>query len=178
MIADKIIPSFYIVDIEGNAIESILPGDFGIKKISIGSNDFDTDLSATAALRDVLEFITSGSHLDLSNVTEKIDFNPEFFPTLEKLKLTEEQETYMAITEEMLDAAASKTNNHQQTIIMPRIFDDMGDFVESRWTINSPEFRIIGKIAVSPQTYIEEKAKQQFMQSSPSFLSEKSTIIH
>jgi len=179
MIADKVIPSFYIVEIEGDAIESIFPGDFGIQKIVFGSHDFDTDLSATSALRDTLEFITSAPHLDLTEVTEKIDFNPEFFPTLEKIALTEEQLIQQQSAEEMLDDMSEQFDNANQTaIVMSRVFDEIGDYVESRWQIHSPDFNVVGKVAVNPDSYIAEKAKEKFMQTKTLLPNLKPTVIH
>jgi len=159
MIADKILPSFYFLDIRGIAVESIIAGDFGIDEIFIESKDFNTDLDATAALKNALSFITSALHLDTSNATEKVNFNPDFFPSLAKIEVTEQQ---MIDYQAMLDEADSQSTSDKDVIVLTKFFDTMGDYVQSRWEVDAPTFNIVGRIAVDPDMYISEKAQEHF----------------
>jgi hypothetical protein len=159
MIADKILPSFYFLEIRGSAVESIFAGDYGIEEIHIESKDFNTDLDATAALKNALNFVTSAPHLDTSSATEKIDFNPDFFPSLAKIEVTEEQQiAYQAL----LDEAANQSSADKDVIVLTKLFDSMGDYVQSRWRVDAPTFSVVGRIAIDPDLYIAEKAQEHF----------------
>ena len=159
MIADKILPSFYFLEIRGAAVESIFAGDFGIEEILIESKDFNTDLDATAALKNALNFVTSAPHLDTSEATEKIDFNPDFFPSLAKIEVSEEQQVAY---EALLDEAASQASADKDVIVLTKFFDTMGDYVQSRWKVDAPTFSVVGRIAIDPDLYIAEKAQEFF----------------
>jgi hypothetical protein len=158
MIANKILPSFYLIEAEGKAIDSIIAGDFGISKIILGSTDFFSDLEATEAMQQSVDFITANMSVDWDKVTEKIDFNSEFFPSMMPTELTEEQ-TMELLTHELeaheRDTEMSKVN--QMSITMTKLFDPMGDYVESRWAIESPEFKLLAKIGVNPDRYMQQK---------------------
>jgi len=157
MIADQILPSFYVIEVEGKAVESIIPGNFSIKKISIGSRDFSNDMYALAALSDAMQFIALNPDLDTSTAKEQVDYNPEFFPTLSGT-LTEEQKK----KKEAEDEATEETNEalaatNQIAVPLNHVFDPLGDFVESRWVIESPDFKVHGRVAVNPDRYMHHK---------------------
>jgi hypothetical protein len=159
MIADKIIPSIYVLELEGVAATSLIGGDFGIKSILIGSNDFKTDLLATSALQGALKSLTQAPFAD-SESKETIEFNPDFFPTLPKIELTEEQRRENEEDEEL---AASMEDEIQTAVVLTRNFDPLGDFVESRWTVQGDNFKILGKVVVNPDHYAVVKAHERFI---------------
>jgi hypothetical protein len=157
MIANKILPSFYVIEAEGKAIDSIISGNFGISKIILGSSDFPTDLAATEAMQQSVDFITSNLTVDWTQVVEHIDFNPDFFPSL-PVTISEEQKLDL-LTHELAmheyDTEMAKSN--QLSVSMTKLFDAMGDYVESRWSIESPEFKLTAKIGVNPDKYMQQK---------------------
>lgn len=161
MIANKIISSFYILEIYGDAVSSVFEGEFGIDKIVCGSVMMQTDLDATASMKGALDNLTAD--LNLENASEKIDFNPDFFPTLEKVPLTEEQIDDMIILEEQVDDMNEKLAKDGKTAIaLTRLFDPLGDFVVSRWAVESPDFKIIGKVAVHQDKYMQHLGEEAF----------------
>lgn len=156
MIADKLIKSFYMIEVTGSAIERIFDRDFKIKRVVIGSKDIVSDLEATDLLQQGIETLTTG--LDLTDVTENISFNPEFFPLLEDAKLTEEQKLLridFAIAED--EMTEQLKNQNKMAIVMSKVFDSLGDYVASRWELESPSFKITGKVGVNPDAYIQQK---------------------
>jgi hypothetical protein len=156
MIAEKLLPSFYIIDVEGKAVESIIPGNFGIKSIAIGSLDFNNDMVALAALSTAIEVIATNPELDTSKATEQVDYNPEFFPTLAPIKMSDvDAETIKEANETVEEELKSGSN--RISIPITRIFDPIGDFVSSRWTIDAPDFKIKGRVVTNPDSYLIEK---------------------
>jgi hypothetical protein len=158
MIADKILKSFYIVEVQGEACGAIITGNFGIDKIAFGSKDFDSDLSAMNGLKKAIKFITSSELLNLDTAKEDVAFNPEFFPSIQPPELTEEQlaekeETEAAIAE----LQETLGDSGRQAVMLTRAFDDIGDFVETRWTVEAPSFKIVGRVAVNPDEYMHQK---------------------
>ena len=157
MIADKIIPSFYMIEAEGRAAESVINGPFGIKKIVIGSKDFDNDMDATAAMQQSVEFITNFLKPDWSAVTEKIDYNPEFFPSLPQTELTEEQKLKMVEAELQAESMQENLEDNQVAIVIAKVFDTIGDYVQSRWVLDGGDFKVISKVGVNPDRYLQNK---------------------
>jgi hypothetical protein len=165
MIADKILKSFYIVELHDGAINTIFNGDFGISKITLGSRDFDTDLMATDAMRCVLKFVALGARVDPETLVEKVEFNPEFFPSLPPIVLTEEaQEMQDALTEHEEELDEELSNVGKTAVVITRKFDPLGDFIESRWTIEAPKFKVEGKIAVNPDAYMKAKSQDKVIE--------------
>lgn len=165
MISDTIFPSFYIVEVEGEAVKSLISEDFGIERISLGSIDFATDLVATEAMKKALEFFMTGINLGDDTVTEQIDFNPEFYPSVGKLTLTDEQKIQQEEAQQAADdmqeklAAAGK-----MAVLITRAFDPLGDFVESRWTVEAPVFKIQAKIVANLNQYMQQKNLEEIKQ--------------
>lgn len=159
MIESKLIPSFYMAHIEGKAVERLFVGDFGIAGIELCSNDFENDFSATGALHTVMKYLTATQE----NRVENVDFNPEFFPSLEPVKLSEEHTSLLEEAEEAAKAYETKEPGNLQ-VIMTRAFDSFGDFVESRWTSKSENSNVLGRIALNPDEYMKAKAYDKICQ--------------
>lgn len=158
MIADKILKSFYIVEVQGDACRAIITGDFGIDKIAFGSTDFDSDLSAMNGLKKAITYITSADTLNLDEVCESVVFNPEFFPSIQTEPLTEQQCADKQSAEEAVEEMQEQLENTgRHAVLLTRMFDDLGDFVETRWTVEAPKFKIVGRVAVNPDVYIQQK---------------------
>lgn len=155
MITNSLIPSFYTIDVEGDAIGSFFLGDFGIEKITFLSNYFDNDLAATSSLQKSLENIKTLPKIASEKLVEKVDFNPEFFPTLEAIQLTPEQ---ILAAEELEEQLSEHIDPGRVAVAMTFFFDPAGDYVQSRWKINSKELSILGKVCYHPQEYLQKKA--------------------
>jgi hypothetical protein len=157
MIADKILPAFYLLEVEGDAVNSIVAGNFGIERIALGSKDFPSDLDAHTALDKAIKFILTGP-IDASDVSETIEYNPEFFPS-STFTLSEEQKQEAADAEEYADQMdESLAAMNQVAVVITRMFDPVGDFVSIRKTIESPTLKVQGKIAANPQHYVRAKS--------------------
>ena len=161
MIADKLIPSFYLLELEGDAIQAVVSGDFGIDRVAVGSFDFNSDLLATAALRQSMQAIADVVAEDPASVKEEVDFNPEFFPTMQRdlpMDIAAELEEAQAITDVMTEDMVEKG---QVPIFMTNAFDPLGDFIQSRWVISSENFKMTGRIAANPTKYMMHKGLEQ-----------------
>lgn len=155
-VADKLLPSFYVIEIEGQALQSVISGEYGIEKISVGSRDFENDMFALAALSNAMAYIIMNPDVDRSQATENIDYNPEFFPLMKAAELSDEKKAKQLEQEQ---EAADMTQAIQQTsVAITREFDPIGDFVESRWQIEAPSFKVIGRVAINPDRYLRQKA--------------------
>jgi hypothetical protein len=160
MIADKIFPSFYTLKLSGEAVQALIPGDFGIDRIAIGSRDFTTDLMATDALQQAIKFISAAPNIDITDIVEKVEFNPEFFPSVVPPELTEEQKEEILQAQEIIDEMEERPG--QQAVVLTRMFDPLGDFIESRWSVESPKMVIEGKVGINPEKYMDQKGQEIF----------------
>lgn len=161
MIADKVIPSFYLLELEGEAVQAVVSGDYGIDKITIGSFDFTSDLLATSALQQSMQAIVDVIANDPALVEEEVNFNPEFFPTLERklpADIEAELEEAQAITDAMSEDMVEKG---QVPIFMTNAFDPLGDFIQSRWAVSAENFKMTGRIAANPTKYMMHKGLEQ-----------------
>lgn len=161
MIADKVIPSFYLLELEGDATQAVVSGDFGVERIAVGSFDFNSDLLATSALQQAMQTIADVVAEDLDAVKEEAAFNPEFFPTLKHelpMGVEAELEEAQAITDVMTEDMVEKG---QVPIFMTNAFDPLGDFIQSRWTISGENFKMTGRIAANPTKYMMHKGLEQ-----------------
>jgi hypothetical protein len=157
MIADKILPSFYMIEAEGKAADAIVSGPFGIQKIIVGSKDFKNDLDATEAMRECVDFMTRTINPDWNTITETIDFNPEFFPSLKPEKLSDEQKKMIMEIEIAEIEAGENLKEGQVAVSMTRLFDPVGDYIQSRWLLKHDEFMINAKVGVNPDKYMQDK---------------------
>lgn len=155
MISPKLIRSFYLIEAEGVATSSIISGDFGIDKIILGSSDFDSDLNATAAMQEGINFILGTIQTDWDKTEESIEFNPDFFALSNDEFAKKQQDEREVIAVEMGPLA-----DNQIAIPMTRVFDPMGDHIESRWALNAPDFKVCGKIGINADEYIKIKSEQ------------------
>ena len=161
MIADKVIPSFYILELEGDVVQAVVPGDFGIERIAVESFDFKADLLAISALQQAMQTIFDVVAEDPVKITEEAEFNPEFFPTLKYELPTEVQaelEEAQAITDIMTENIVKKG---QIPVLMTNAFDPLGDFIQSRWVVSGENFKITGRIAANPTKYMMYKGLEQ-----------------
>ena len=158
MISDKVFPSFYMVELEGDAVGAIIPGNFGIERIALGSTDFSSDLTAAEALNTALDFILATPDFDLGTHMAESNYNPEFYPSVGEIIPTEEQlaalQEAQAASDEMQEALGVEGKT---ATVITRVFDPIGDFVEQRHTFTGANFKIEGKIAANPQTYAMQK---------------------
>jgi hypothetical protein len=142
MISSKVLPAFYVLDLQGDAanLESFLGSKHNICRVTVHSLDFSGDVLAAVAGQDALNFFAG----KFSRAEEKRDFNPEFFPNL-------------VATEHVEDDKATKIDEENIT----RKFDEWGDFVVARTTIEDTDFKAIMKVAVNPQQYLLEKSLEK-----------------
>lgn len=165
MISAKVFPCYYLIDVSGEAVNALIPGDYKIQRITVGSKHFTNDMYAMAALQEAIMTITM--IVNPAEPVEKIDYNPEFFPTLKPIELTEQQKRHQ---EEMQRKAAEMTeklsDKQQFAVPLSTIFDPAGDFVETRWTVTAKDkkMRIQGKIAADVNEYLMEKMREYTMQ--------------
>lgn len=157
MITDAIIPALYLVELEGEAanLEFLLGKNFGIKKIIIGSLDYQSDLSATIAGQRCVEYFLDNPKLDADNAEEEVFYNNDFFPSVKKSEPTEEQ----IQQEEELIEKFSEENEGQIPILVTKHFDPLGDYVTTRLKVSSTNFSAMLKIAVNPEIYIDKKTQ-------------------
>jgi len=156
MIAEKLIPSFYMIEVEGAATKGVVHGDHGIEKIHIGSSDFANDMMALAGMNDAMRNILKAVHLE--DIKADISYNPEFFPTLKPIEPTEEQKVAQeAMLEKAEELRHEMMGQGKAVVPITELFDPLGDFVEARWTVETAELKVEGKVAINPQYYILEK---------------------
>lgn len=156
MISSKILPAFYLIELEGEAanLDFLFGQDFGIEHVRIGSLDFSSDLEAARAGQEVVEFFSENGRLDLNSLEEKIEYNPEFYPTLKPLDLTDDQKMAELITQE---AAEESTSETQLAVVLTRHFDSLGDFVAIRLSAEGSNFKMMMRVAVNPEVYLVQK---------------------
>lgn len=158
MIADKIMPALYVIDLEGKAanLDFLVGEDFGIQRITLGSLNFENDLQATAAGQRAIEFLLDSPQLDVDEAEETVSFNPEFFPSLPAIIPTEEDLKTEAAAEE---EAEEYVEDGQFPVIVTKRFDSLGDYVTSRLEVVGEDFKVKLRVAIDPNLYITEKGK-------------------
>jgi hypothetical protein len=163
MIHNKIIPSFYLIELNGAACHSFMAEEFKIEKIVISSLDFKTDIMASGAADELIEHAIN--HREWS---EQVDLNPEFFPMAPAIELTqaekeaielEKPDTSAALFDK---AAANEVADHFAKITTH--FDELGDFVQSRTIVTGNDYKIVSKIIANPTMYANEKALQSALE--------------
>lgn len=150
-LANKLIPAFYVVEIEGSAasLEFLLGTKHRIKKITISSADMDNDLAAYEAMDNTINTFSN------STVTDELMINPEFFPSAPPIELTPEMEEL----EEQAAEAEEEIEKKDDfvAVAITRRFDTWGDFVAMKREIIGTDFVIKAKVAVHPRRYVIEK---------------------
>ncbi len=157
MIGDKLTKAFYLVSVRGDAIKTFFDGDFGIDSILISSDLFPNDLVAGVALGNLVQYIASDPEIDMDGVDEGVELNPEFFPSVEPIKITDEmQEKYDA--EISAIKAAHSIPENSVPVVMTKNFDEYGDFFMTRWQIHSETLDITARIGIVPSEFIYLKS--------------------
>jgi len=160
MIADKIIPSFYIIEITGDAIKTVIPQDYGIHKISLGSHDFRSDLHANEKVDKAINFLVENTG-GLEKYKTLVDINPEFLPSqTEIVKDSDSDEDDMS---EMVDKLSSQLiNENKVAIAITKSFDVLGDFVVSRKLLSSESSKIEARVIANVDEYVKIKSFDQY----------------
>ena len=158
MISDKQLPSFYIVEATGGAVNAIIPGNLGIESITVGSADFPNDMLALGGLESAMTYITD--KLTVS-VEETKAFNPEFFPTLQQAKLTRAQQLEKEMLDEHIEQLqATLSKEGKVAIPITKKFDELGDFVQTRWTVKGENILVTARLIANPHAYMKEKERE------------------
>ena len=168
MIADKIIPCFYMVEVEGTAIKSIFADDYGIASMALASSDFQSDLHAAAALDTAIA--TLSEKVDLADSQQDLRMNPEFFPSASAAPLSPEQ---LAQIEEVAELAEETSRDlasqNKVAIVITKSFDALGDYVVFRKTIFSEHFKIEARVVSNLGYYSQLKSADQIKKISYEF---------
>ena len=158
MTVNKALPTFYVIDLEGDAadLEFLLGTKHRIQSITISSGDFGDDVSATNGGLDALAFLRR--KLEFAAEEENVSFNPEFFPSQPQIEPT----LQMLIEEQIAEEAIEQIEEEKQRLAFPmtRRFDEWGDFVVAKAHASNFYSSIRMKVAVHPQKYFEEKSLQ------------------
>lgn len=156
MIANKALPSFYVIELEGDSadLKFLLGSSHKIESITISSLDFNDDVSAINAANDVINLFKR--KLDLKIDEEQIAFNPEFFPSQPAIEPTLE----MLVAEQEAEDAIEEIEEERQRMAFPmtRRFDEWGDFVVAKTHLTGQNFDLLMKVTIHPQKYFEEKS--------------------
>ena len=163
MIASKIFPSFYAIELSGDASQVIIPGDFAIDKIALASKNFDNDIAAMHALDIILNYIVASPDINIDKAIITTDYNPEFFPSVKPIKIP----TEVLLNQEVIQDEINESigNRDQINIMITKNFDILGDFVEMRKSIKGVDFNVDGRVAINPDKYAEQKAVDLVVQS-------------
>ncbi len=157
MIGDKLTKAFYLVSVRGDAIKTFFDGDFGIDNILISSDLFPDDLTAGVALGNLVQYIASDPEVSMDGVSEDVELNPEFFPSVEPIKVTEEmQEQYDSEVSELKSSHSLPEN--AIPVIMTKNFDELGDFFMTRWKIHSDTLDVTARIGIVPSEFMYLKS--------------------
>lgn len=159
MILTTQIPSFYVVELDGEILNDIVGSNFNLNKLVITSNDFANDLEVVAALDMVMEKISP------NKVKPVQTFNPDFFPSLDPIKLTDQQiQENKDFEDALLDQEPQESDGGALVIKIPitRNFDPMGDFVILKSIKRSSKYGIIGKVVADTSWYVGEITKRMF----------------
>jgi hypothetical protein len=158
MISDKQLPSFYIVEATGGAVNAIIPGDLGIESITVGSSDFPNDMLALGGLESTMTYVTDKLTVP---VEENKDFNPEFFPTLHPAKLSHKQKLEQEMLDEHIEQLqATLSKEGKVAIPITKRFDELGDFVQTRWTVKGENLLVTARLIANPHAYMKEKERE------------------
>lgn len=142
MIGHEVIPSYFVVEIEGSAVNLLFPESLNVAKVIIGSLEFPSDMHAISAAQKIVDLVCPAGE-------ERVELNPDFFslaPKSEEAVLDEEEETPAG----------------QGPIIttpITRKFDELGDFVGYRKTITGNDCTALIRVLANPTRYISEMRK-------------------
>lgn len=148
---NALLPAFYMIDVEGEAVKSIIPGENYIQKISISSGDFLCDVVAFSSMQNAVSFVLSTVN-HLGDPIDKLDFNPAFYPNIPEVHTpaNDDRDLDKDIEEDSTYVSIKVTSD----------FDSAGDFVTVRHLVKTEDYKIVGKVAINPQKYLDEKKKE------------------
>jgi hypothetical protein len=178
MIANKIIPSFYVIEARGDAARSMFPGDYGIEKVAFGTLDFQSDMHALTAADLAVSSIVNALPITEEKIQTTTELNPEFFPGA---PISEEQKRIKEEAQQIADDMSLEVANKNKMIIpLTRSFDALGDFVMSRKKISGTNFEIDVRIVANVDHYVKLKTMDQYQKlDAPTTQNKKDTLsIH
>ena len=154
------IDHYYTIDLTGNAIIPVLDKSWNIDSIRVYSTMFDNDLVAMEEMQHSIDGMLDLLHVQSwTDIIETIDYNPDFFPSLKNGKdLTEviRQKEEAEFREN--EMSESLEEEGKIALMVTTAFDSDGDNVNSRWCLESPTFKIVGKVVTDINDYLEQKA--------------------
>lgn len=143
MIGHALIPSHFIVEIEGDAVNCLFPADLNVAKVIIGSLEFQSDVQAAAAAQKIIDLVCPTG-------VEQVDLNPEFYSL---------QGIEPEIDDDVDDEDKPKSNKAITIIPVTKKFDELGDFVGYRKTITGENFSAKVRVLANPAQYIAERQR-------------------
>lgn len=167
MIANKIFKCVYMVLVKGEVCESFFPNikDLNIDHIKISSSMIDNDIEAFAAMQKVVESIKSKVG---EGTKEIVEFNPEFYPSLNTSNLE-------------FDVSVKITPTNQGTELVTtsasKVFDPQGDYKNIRMTVDYEEGSIAGSVVSDPEAYLVMK-QEAVLQTDKFFTTPEKTLVH
>lgn len=172
MIATKIIPSFHVIELSGQCVESFFLGDFGVEKIVAASSYYTTDIEAFQAVLDSVNDLSLA--IDTPIIFETIELNPEFFPSVPELPGD-------GIEAHISDfALLEHFDEGNVPILYTKKFDPLGDHVQMRIT-SEPMGSFCNlkiKVACDPTVYLTHKMLQEVERAGTIDSTKKKPYIH
>ena len=181
MISNKILPSFYTLELSGEVanLEFLLGSNFGIESIAITSANFESDIHATDAARNAVDFFLENTRLDMDSVDEDYQLNPDFFPTIKPIEISDSQREEEAAVAAL---AAEAAGEDQIAIVLTKRFDSQGDHVSAKLDLSSSNFSLKAKIIAQSESFLKEKAietiEKQSVFAGPHREIESRSIVH
>jgi len=150
MIADKVIPCSYQIELSGEAIKTFFVDDYGLNSVIIISDDFDSDIEATNKMNELVQGCLDHIGLDEKHISKSVEFNGKFYPCGEK-----DESEERAVTQADVDLMSEQyAEEGKIPVVLSNVFDSDGDFIQSRWTFISSNFSIVGKIGADMDKYM------------------------
>lgn len=159
MIADKSIPAFYLMHLEGKItdIEFMLGEKLSIKSITISSHEFPSDVEAINAGEEAIKFFSRNKKINLQSCEKAQKFNPEFYPNVEHEEPSREILEKEAIAEMAVEEQMAQDPTKIVLALTYR-FDALGDFVVSKTDYVGKNYKISIKTAINPTRFMHEKS--------------------
>ena len=142
MIGHELIPSHFIVEIEGSALARLFPSELNVAKVIIGSLEFASDVEAVVAADKIINLVCPPG-------VEQVDLNPEFFSLDAEIVKPEED-----------DEDKPKSNKAISIVPVTRNFDELGDFVGYRKTITGDGFSAKVRVLANPVQYVSARQRE------------------
>lgn len=149
---NKIFECSYILELTGGAPRAIIPDEFGIESITICSNNFNSDIEALHAANNGIAGVLRDAELQLYSATEKMEFNSYFYPPKDDRARPTPNERELALLD-----AVEITPAPDISIALTKQFDPLGDWVMSRWSVESEHFSVVSKILANTNSYLVQQ---------------------